>query len=110
MTGSPGRRFVQRTAGTLGAAALGCSASAQQAAGVPPSTVTIPAREWGRHAPPAIYPDPDVIVVDPAFNAYRIGNVGMHRMATGFQWAEGPAGSGQGHYLVFGAGSGPTQY
>src|SRR5471030_2622609 len=87
------RRFVQMTAGGLGAAAFARSAGAQQPTGIPPSTVTSPAREWGRHAPPAIYPDPDVIIVDPVFAQYRVGNAGLHRVATGFQWAEGPAWS-----------------
>jgi gluconolactonase len=58
----------------------------------------------------AIYPDPDVIVVDPVFAQYRVGNAGLHRMATGFQWAEGPAWSSQGHYLVFSDVTGDTQY
>jgi gluconolactonase len=101
------RRFVQLAAAT---AVAGGTAQAQQATGIPPSTVTSPPREWGPHAPPAIYPDPDVIVVDPAFNALRIGNVGMHRVASGFQWVEGPAWSSQGHYLVFSDVSGDTQY
>jgi gluconolactonase len=108
---TPSRRhFVQMTGGVLGSAALGRSAGAQQPGGIPPSTVTNPAREWGRHAPPEIYPDPDVIVVDPAFAQYRVGNAGIHRVATGFQWAEGPAWSSQGHYLVFSDVVGDTQY
>jgi hypothetical protein len=43
------RRFVQLSAGF---AVLGGSAHAQQATGTPPSVVTTPPREWGRHAPP----------------------------------------------------------
>jgi gluconolactonase len=104
------RRFVQMTAGTLGASALGRAAGAQQPAGIPPSTITSPPREWGRGASPDIYPDPDVIIVDPAFAQYRVGNAGIHRVATGFQWAEGPAWSSQGHYLVFSDVVGDTQY
>ena len=102
------RRFVQMTAGF--AALAGGTARAQQATGTPPSTVTVPPREWGHHAPPAIYPDPDVIVVDPVFAQYRVGNSGLRRVATGFQWAEGPAWSSQGHYLVFSDVTGDTQY
>jgi gluconolactonase len=44
------------------------AAFAQQpsaATGTPPSVITNPPRQWGRHAPPDIYPDPDVIVIDP---------------------------------------------
>jgi gluconolactonase len=76
---------------TLSASALatGRAAVAQQA--TPPSVITTPPRAWGRDAPPAIYPDPDVIVVDPAFLPLRGGNVAIHRITTGFQWAEGPA-------------------
>jgi gluconolactonase len=107
MTAPSRRRFVTMTAGF---AVLGGVAKAQQATGIPPSTVTTPPREWGRHAPPALYPDPDVIVVDPVFAQYRVGNAGIHRVATGFQWAEGPAWSSQGHYLVFSDVVGDTQY
>src|ERR1700678_825325 len=103
MATSSRRRFVQMTAG---AALCARSAAAQQS----PSTVTSPPREWGRHAPPEIYPDPDVIIVDPTFAGLRVGNAGLHRVATGFQWAEGPAWSSQGHYLVFSDVSGDTQY
>jgi gluconolactonase len=86
---------------TLSASALvtGRAAVAQQA--TPPSVITTPPRTWGRDAPPAIYPDPDVIVVDPAFLPLRVGNVAIRRIATGFQWAEGPAWCSEGHYLVF---------
>jgi gluconolactonase len=104
------RRIVQLAAGF---AACGGAAQGQaqgQTTGIPPSTVTVPPRECGPHAPPAIYPDPDVIVVDPSFAGIRVGNVGLHRVATGFQWAEGPAWSSQGHYLVFSDVSGDTQY
>ena len=55
----------------------------------------------GHHAPTNIYPDSDVIVIDPSFNGLRIGNSGTHRLATGFTWAEGPAWSSAGQYLVF---------
>jgi gluconolactonase len=110
MATSSRRRFVQMTAGSLGTAAFVRRVGAQQAAAIPPSTVTSPPREWGRGAPPEIYPDPDVIVVDPAFARYRVGNAGIHRVATGFQWAEGPAWSSQGRYLVFSDVVGDTQY
>ena len=35
--------------------------------GTPPSVVSDPPRQWGPDAPPTIYPDPDIIVVDPSF-------------------------------------------
>ncbi|HEX3995863.1 MAG TPA: SMP-30/gluconolactonase/LRE family protein, partial [Acetobacteraceae bacterium] len=104
------RRLVQMTAGGIGAAAFAARAQAQLPTASPPSVVTVPPREWGPHAPPAIYPDPDVVVLDPVFAQYRVGNAGIHRVATGFQWAEGPAWSSQGHYLVFSDVTGDTQY
>ena len=77
--------------------------------GTPPSTVTNPPRDWSRgHT--AIYPDPDVLVVDPAFRSLVPGNTGIHRLWTGADWAEGPAWSSQGQYLVFSDVTGNTQY
>ena len=75
----------------------------------PASTITTPPRDWtpGR---PSIYPDPDVIVIDPAFNSVRLGNAAIRRVWTGANWAEGPAWSNQGQYLVFSDVSGNTQY
>ena len=101
------RRFL----GGLTTATLiaGRAADAQQT-GTPPSTITAPPRQWGHGSAPEIYPDPDVIVVDPSFLPYRIGNTAIHRVATGFQWAEGPAWCSQGHYLVFSDVVGDTQY
>ncbi|HEY0422136.1 MAG TPA: SMP-30/gluconolactonase/LRE family protein, partial [Rhodopila sp.] len=93
----PSRRlFLSLTAAAL---ATGRAAIAQQPA--PPSVITSAPRAWGRDAPPAMYPDPDVIVVDPAFLPLRVGNTAIHRVASGFQWAEGPAWCSEGHYLVF---------
>ena len=63
--------------------------------------ISNPPRQWGHHAPPNIYPDPDVIVIDPSFAALRVGNNAIHRIATGFTWAEGPAWSSEGQYFVF---------
>lgn len=107
------RAFVRAAAGAVGAAVIAPAVLAQQTnsnLGTPPSVITNPPRQWGHHAPPEIYPDPDVIVVDPAFASLRVGNAGIHRVATGFQWAEGPAWSSQGQYLVFSDVTGDTQY
>ncbi len=112
-TSASRRAVVRGIAGTIGAAALGRAARAQQptaATGTPPSVITNPPRQWGQHAPPTIYPDPDIIVIDPAFNALRIGNCAIHRVATGFLWAEGPAWSNEGQYFVFSDVVGNTQY
>jgi gluconolactonase len=67
----------------------------------PPSTVSTPPRDFAPGAPPAPYPDPDVLVVDPAFNALRVFNSPIQRLYTGTLWAEGPAWSSQGRYLVW---------
>src|SRR5438270_517226 len=98
------RNLSRRTliAGAVGVAAAPAIARAQgQTAqpagttpaaqvGTPASTITSPARDWTR-GHPSIYPDPDVIVVDPAFRTLVPGNVPLQRLWTGAQWAEGPA-------------------
>ncbi len=65
---------------------------------IPPSVVTQPPRLWGRFAPPEIYPDPDILVIDGSFNQYLVGLTAIHRLWTGAQWAEGPAWSAEGQY------------
>lgn len=56
-------------------------------------------RDWsGRN--PIRYPDPDIVVVDKQFNKYKIGNTAIERLYTGMRWAEGPAWSGVGRYVV----------
>ena len=77
--------------------------------GTPPSTITIPPRDWSP-GHPSIYPDPDIVVVDPSFRQFAPGNSAVRRLWTGAQWAEGPAWSSQGQYLVFSDVTGNTQY
>src|SRR5262249_54628453 len=77
--------------------------------GPPPSTITNPPRNWAP-GQPSIYPDPDIIVVDPAFRSLVPGNHGIKRLWTGADWAEGPAWSNQGRYLVFSDVTGNVQY
>ncbi len=68
----------------------------------PPSTVTTPPRDFGPGAPPTTYfTDPDIVVVDPLFSSYVQANTPIKRLWTGALWAEGPAWSGQGRYLVW---------
>jgi gluconolactonase len=76
----------------------------------PPSVITQPPRQWGYRAPPEIYPDPDILVIDPSFKQYLLGLVAIHRLSTGFAWAEGPAWSGEGEYVVFSDVKGNTQF
>ncbi len=78
--------------------------------GSPPSVISTPPRQWGRFAPPEIYPDPDVLVIDNSFKQYLVGLDAIHRLHTGFQWAEGPAWSGEGQYVAFSDVKGNTQY
>ena len=66
------RRVLQGAAGlsfarppTAPIAALAQQPSASRP--TPPNVVTSPPRQWGRHAQPNIFPDPDIIIVDDAF-------------------------------------------
>jgi gluconolactonase len=58
------------------------------------------ARDWSG-SDPVRYPEPDVIALDPRFGRYKIGNAPLQRIATGSLWAEGPAWSTVGRYLVW---------
>src|SRR5579864_7061447 len=105
------RRTVIRAAGALvGAAALGpravlastqVSAQVPPGQGTPPSVITNPPRQWGPDAAPEIYPDPDIITVDPSFGKYLLGITAIHRLWTGGKWLEGPIWSSEGNYLIF---------
>ena len=78
-------------------AAAGTTARAQQSAG---GAAAAP-RNYGPHAEPVRYPDPDVIVLDKRFANIKIGNSPIRRLHTGMLWAEGPAWNGVGKYLVW---------
>ena len=60
------------------------------------------ARDW-TGTDPTRYPDPDVLVLDPAFGKYRLGNASIRRVYTSpdMLWAEGPAWNGVGKYLIW---------
>lgn len=58
------------------------------------------ARDFGPGAPPVRYPEPDVRALDPRFKA-GIGSAPIQRLHTGMLWAEGPAWSGTGGYLMW---------
>ncbi|MEM7775110.1 MAG: SMP-30/gluconolactonase/LRE family protein [Pseudomonadota bacterium] len=47
------------------------------------------------------YPDPDVITLDPRFEAYRNMNAAVERLYTGTRWGEGPVWFGDGRYLLW---------
>src|SRR5256884_1440526 len=77
-------------------------AQAQPRPAEPPSVITTPPRDFGPNAPPNVYfVDPDVITVDPSFNALRQANAPIQRLWTGALWSEGPAWNSQGRYLVW---------
>ena len=59
------------------------------------------ARDFGPGAAPVRYPEPDVIALDKAFEKYKVGSAPIERLHTGMYWAEGPARSGWGQYLVW---------
>ena len=98
-------------AGSASLAAVGARAETRSdTLGTPPSVISNPPRQWGRFAQPDIYPDPDIIVVDPAFKQYLLGITAVRRVWTGCKWAEGPAWSSEGRYLVFSDVQGDLQY
>ena len=68
----------------------------------PPSTITSPPRYFRpRGAPTTYFWDPDIIAVDPSFNKLAQPNTAIKRLHTGLLWAEGPAWSAQGRYLLW---------
>jgi gluconolactonase len=70
------------------------------AAGVLVPALSAAERDWtGRQ--PGRYPDPDIVVLNPAFAKYKIGNTPIERLWTGALWAEGCAWHAGGRYLVW---------
>jgi gluconolactonase len=57
-------------------------------------------RDW-TGTRPVRYPDPDIVVLDPRFAKYKLGNTPIQRLHTGTLWAEGPAWNGVGRYLLW---------
>jgi gluconolactonase len=99
------RTLIKAAAVGAGALAVGRVALAQNAEMgpvAPPSTVTSPPRDFSPEGAPTTYFwDPDVIAVDPSFNTLAQPNSAIQRLWTGALWAEGPAWSGVGKYLVW---------
>ncbi len=56
------------------------------------------------------YPDPAVVVVDPAFERYRLPLAKIERIAHGMRWAEGPVWLGDSRTLVWSDVPGNTMY
>ncbi|MEE3368767.1 MAG: SMP-30/gluconolactonase/LRE family protein [Planctomycetota bacterium] len=90
------RRSFLATAAT---AAVTASAFGQEGKS---ATARIP-RAYGPDAPPVRYPEPDVLVLDPRFAPYKLGNSPILRLFHSKQmlWAEGPAWNGVGRYLLW---------
>lgn len=81
------RAFLGSTAGVLGGALLSPLVGKAE-------------RDWtGKN--PVRYPDPDIVVIDPRFAKYKLGNTPIQRLHTGTLWAEGPAWNGVGKYLLW---------
>jgi gluconolactonase len=101
------RRSLLATLGTAAGAALVAPAAAfaQGRQGAPlsaPTVISNPPRDFGPGAPPTTYfSDPDVLTIDPAFNALVQPNTSLVRLWTGALWTEGPAWSSHGRYLVW---------
>jgi len=57
-------------------------------------------RDWTNQQPTR-YPDPDVVQLEPGFAKYKLFNAVIYRHYVGCQWAEGPAWSTQGQYLLW---------
>ena len=64
------------------------------------STLRAEGRDWTGQVP-VRYPDTDIVAVDKRFGKYKLGNTPIQRLHTGMLWAEGPAWSGVGRYLVW---------
>lgn len=59
------------------------------------------ARTFGPDAPPVRYPEPDVVVLDPRFAKYKLGNAPIERVSHGMLFAEGTAWNAVGQYLIW---------
>lgn len=90
------RRTFLATAATAAAAA---AAVGQEDT----ATTARVSRAYGPDAPPVRYPEPDVVVLDPRFKPYKLGNSPILRLYHSKQmlWAEGPAWNGVGRYLLW---------
>jgi len=94
-----------------GAAALAPTmAFAQGKAQLAPLNTVLNGRTYGPGAPPVAYPDPDVLLLSPEANKLFIGHSNIQRVGTGYLWAEGPAWSNQGQYVVWSDVTGDRQY
>ena len=75
-----------------------------------PSNSILNGRVYGPDAAPNTYPDPDILILDPSASDLFLGHSSIKRVKTGFEWAEGPAWSSEGQYVVFSDVSKDIQY
>jgi gluconolactonase len=103
MTTHLSRRRLLALGSLAGAAAVSRGLMAQQSQPPsPPTVISNPPRDFGPNAPPTTYfSDPDVLAIDPSFNAVTQANTSIVRLWTGALWAEGPAWNSQGRYLLW---------
>jgi gluconolactonase len=101
------RQFVKAVGGSV-AGLFAAGRAGAQAPQQPPAAP--PPREFGPAAPPAPYPDPDILIVDPEFSGLVLFNTSIKRLWTGALWAEGPAWSVEGRYLVWSDVAGNRQF
>lgn len=102
----PSRRHVLGGIGLTIAATAAGSALAQGPAAnrpaAPPTTITSPPRDFSpQGAPTTYFSDPDILTIDPVFDAYVQPNSAIQRLWTGGLWVEGPAWNAQGRYLIW---------
>ena len=77
-------------------------AAAQPKPAAPPTTITVPPRDFGPEGAPTTYfTDPDVLTVDPAYDGLIQANTSIQRLWTGALWMEGPAWCAEGRYLLW---------
>jgi gluconolactonase len=105
-THSTRRSFLSTVGAAAGAALVARKPIAAQARQSPPpsapTVISNPPRDFGPDAPPTTYfNDPDVLTIDPAFNALVQPNTSIKRLWTGALWAEGPAWNSEGRFLLW---------
>ena len=100
------RKLLRGMGAAIGAAVLAPGMARAQSGPLgpvaPPSTVSLPPRDFSANGAPTTYfTDPDVLTIDPAFDGLRQPNAAIQRLWTGALWSEGPAWSSVGRYLVW---------
>jgi gluconolactonase len=85
------RAFVSSAASAVAGAAAFVAHSTRGAAAE---------RDWSGHSP-VRYPDADILVLDPRFDKYKVGNTPIQRLHTGLLWAEGIVWNGVGRYVLW---------